>query len=242
MKRCSLCGEYKDLSEFYNNARMKDGLFPMCKLCFKEKRNGNKSNAETAHNIEPLNPELNFENESRKIENIIKNHKIEKTMSKNNNEEMNQSSNPLCDSEFLNQKIEPAGFNETPEEKKERAKLDRIKTGIMLADVLIKSQLAAKSEIEAEQLIFEKSVDTETSIKMPPKFIAGMFAHRLGQYATQQAQTSALFFGICREMSLNYVQEQEIDPAVRERWEKELDKSSISQEIMIFVKKQLSSE
>ncbi|HOY30275.1 MAG TPA: hypothetical protein PKW80_00200 [Bacteroidales bacterium] len=167
-------------------------------------------------------------------------------MAKTNPEDMNTengfSSNPLTDSELLNQKIEPSGFTETPEERKERTKLEGIKTGILIADALIRSQFEQKNVITAEHAIFEKCAESDSNLKMPPKFLNGMFAHRLGQYATQQSQISALFFGICRELALNYIKEQEIDESVRERWEKEIDKSSISQEIMNFVKKQLNTE
>lgn len=244
-KKCTTCHEWKPIEEFYRNRQMKDGLTPMCKTCFSEKFRKTKPTKNPIQDFDDNVPELNLFEKETEI-NPYNNNLKPKIMAKTNPEDMNteigSTSNPLTDSELLNQKIEPAGFTETPEERKERAKLEGIKTGILIADALIRSQFEQKNVITAEHAIFEKCAELDSNLKMPPKFLNGMFAHRLGQYATQQSQISALFFGICRELALNYIKEQEIDDSVRERWEKEIDKSSISQEIMNFVKKQLNTE
>ena len=39
MKKCKICGEYKNINDFYVNRTTKDGYFTHCKICDKEKRN-----------------------------------------------------------------------------------------------------------------------------------------------------------------------------------------------------------
>lgn len=38
MKQCSVCKQFKNLSEFYNSSKTKDKKYPRCKLCDKEAR------------------------------------------------------------------------------------------------------------------------------------------------------------------------------------------------------------
>ncbi|AGM12341.1 HNH endonuclease [Mycobacterium phage PegLeg] len=45
-KRCPRCGVEKDCSEFYKNARRKDGLQPYCKRCHKDTNNEWYANSE----------------------------------------------------------------------------------------------------------------------------------------------------------------------------------------------------
>ena len=42
MKRCTLCGEVKSLSEFYANKGMQDGYANQCKECVKKRAKVNR--------------------------------------------------------------------------------------------------------------------------------------------------------------------------------------------------------
>lgn len=51
MKKCSICGEVKTLSEFYKNCKSKDGYLSHCKICSEAKKKKRLENPEYAEKV-----------------------------------------------------------------------------------------------------------------------------------------------------------------------------------------------